>query len=1029
MVISGHAGPFPPIIKVSSPACPCPTESYPPSSNCTSSSTRPPPLQQRPYLSSGSLPAPEAGAKRTTSPALVSVTASRPSRNSKEANLNHPPACITPAVAADPPTSIQMIPNITGGAQQTQGRQQLESAKTFTEQYSLPDDITITPIMPPNAITNNALLMLNSSVSVILTSAPSSTTTTVSPSKSTMSTNNNNHDGLLKLNNTCNHLPTKPKEKDIVHVIDPRSGEYTTIAKHISNSSRFSGSRSDNFNKNKGHVVGKNSNMSISLVNNNNNNNTKTSHSRMETVRKLNPDLDVIVINSGEMLRNDKTENMQTINLSKSINSIPPATTLPEKPRRAQGQKPMPPLKPGRVAPNKAQPVPFSAISSSVMGLAPGAGGYLQQQQGKRVALSHNDNNFHRNGNGHSSILRVNQKKSKVNNNSTVANNSFVQSTFPNKARNKNARNASRTLSSSPTSTLTYPAYPMPSLPPGISISPGNSLDDMQPTNLSTKSYGPVDLSRTSAPINKNPYGGSQKVKAIKRSLNECIDGLQLQHQQKKLKLLEQQHAISANRDNHNNISRVHLLGNGSPPPSLASTSARTGIFNANGGKPVFADGAIVAAHHHQQQLFLQHRSPQHYRMNINKGRPPLQNPVFGQETATAARVRDPDYEQRLGGMLINSTDAVTAVSALAMDPFDLRLVNRQLGNQANGLSRKGKGNSTVIGNKFPSAMASFAFAEAKAKANKLKAKQAEKVTGKVGGGAKSKIRTRLSVKPKGLHNSQQPLGSRSRSRLLRKRSLLCNPNTGNSGNRKSESDSSICASRSSSSVRIISGAAGQQNGVKTKDREKERPRNTQAFLNATADLYQYRRSVILRVPSPKPFTPGASADGVTGGASAVANLNRTAGAEAIARFGSVSSSTPEVIPVDRTKADIPRELAAHRMAQLARTHIMANQPVSQPSLPQEMRGPVFNLPRTGSMVVNALKKRAGMKPLSPSSVNGALSQQLLLNSRRQPRWSNGWTFEGEPYEGKVFVKVRNFIRKKYFTKYFEVKTNFKNLI
>ncbi len=75
---------------------------------------------------------------------------------------------------------------------------QLESAKTFTEQYSLPDDITITPIiMSP------------------------------SDSKSLPFT-------------TPYGDPTKPpsaqKKRDIVHVIDPRSGEKTTIAKHISNS-------------------------------------------------------------------------------------------------------------------------------------------------------------------------------------------------------------------------------------------------------------------------------------------------------------------------------------------------------------------------------------------------------------------------------------------------------------------------------------------------------------------------------------------------------------------------------------------------------------------------------------------------------------------------------------------------------------------------------------------------------------------------------------------------------------------------
>ncbi|ODM93417.1 Bromo adjacent y domain-containing 1 protein [Orchesella cincta] len=962
----GHAGPFRPN-QSSQPACPCPTESYQLNSNCTNSSIRPPPLLQRPSPSSGSLPAPEVGANnkhhkpQSTSPALVSATASRPSRSNKEMSLQHPPTCITPAVAADPPVGIHnVIPN-SGDGQQAQARH-LESAKTFTEQYSLPDDITITPIMPPNSNMNKVLLMLNSSVSVIPTSAPSNTTTTVSANKTS-----NAHDGLLKLNNSSNHLPSKPKEKDIVHVIDPRSGQRTTIAKHISNnSSRIAGNLSDN-NKTKAHM-GKNS-TPIGEVG------KPKSASRMETVRKLNPDLDVIVINRGDLSRSDKIENIQTMDLSTGGGG----GGLPDKPPRVgnQGLKPMPPLKPGRVASNKLHPVPFSAISSSVMGITPGSNHHHHQQGNKRVALAHNDNNFHRNGNetgsGNNSILKVNQKRSKAHSNNSVPihGNTSVQSALPHSAARSTPKHNQAVATS-----MGIP-FSMPILPPGISISAGNdTLDDMQPTNLSKKSYGNMNFqSANNRPVQVNqaylnPSGIiQQKAKAIKRSLNECIDGLQLQHQQKKLKIMEQ-HSNGGNR--------MHVFGNGSPPASSSSSSssARTGIYNVNGGKPTFPQSLP-----HQQQI---ERQRQHI-ASFNKSRPIPQIPVFGRETATAARVRDPDFELKLGGMLINSNDAVNAVSALVVEPFDYSFAIRQSAH--NGLGRKGKVNSK------PSTMPSYAFTEAKKKVTKFKARHAEKGPGRSSAVSKSKIRTRLSVRPKGLHgNSQQPLGSRSRSRLLRKRSLLCNPNASTS--RKSESDSSVCASRSSSTVRIISGVG--QNGVKAgKDRDRDKPRNTQAFINATADLYQYRRSVILRVPSPKPMS------------SAALNFNRTAGADAIARMGNVSPPPPPEASrpdADKTKGEIPRELAAHQMAQLARTHIMmVNQPAIQA---QESKGPA-GIPRfpSGSMVVNALKKRAGLKPLSPASVNGALSQQLLLNARRQPKWSNGWRFEGEPYEGKIYVK------------------------
>ncbi|CAG7815605.1 unnamed protein product, partial [Allacma fusca] len=55
-----------------------------------------------------------------------------------------------------------------------------------------------------------------------------------------------------------------------------------------------------------------------------------------------------------------------------------------------------------------------------------------------------------------------------------------------------------------------------------------------------------------------------------------------------------------------------------------------------------------------------------------------------------------------------------------------------------------------------------------------------------------------------------------------------------------------------------------------------------------------------------------------------------------------------------------------------------------------------------GSMAFNALKKRAIVKPLSPNVMNGALHSMLM--ARRQPKWSNGWRFEGDPFEAKVYL-------------------------
>ncbi|CAG7825502.1 unnamed protein product, partial [Allacma fusca] len=129
---------------------------------------------------------------------------------------------------------------------------QLESAKTFTEQYSLPDDITITPILVAAGTTPGAPTTTSNVVSGATTK---SITASVHSNKS---------------------APHKPK--DIVHVINPRSGQTTTIAKHMSNSSNQNSSSSQQQLKN------------VSPVKPNN----------AGTVGKINPDLDVIVIAPGQ---------------------------------------------------------------------------------------------------------------------------------------------------------------------------------------------------------------------------------------------------------------------------------------------------------------------------------------------------------------------------------------------------------------------------------------------------------------------------------------------------------------------------------------------------------------------------------------------------------------------------------------------------------------------------------------------------------------------------------------------------------
>lgn len=134
----------------------------------------------------------------------------------------------------------------------------LESAKTFTEQYSLPDDITITPIIM------------------------------------------NPEDGK-SLPFSQAKKPER-KRKDIVHLIDPRSGQTTTIAKHIS---------SNNIIVNQSSLVESKNVASVKVKPNNAGN-----------VGKISPDLDVIVIGGRKDLTMSSFSNQpQNLSINKGRKS------------------------------------------------------------------------------------------------------------------------------------------------------------------------------------------------------------------------------------------------------------------------------------------------------------------------------------------------------------------------------------------------------------------------------------------------------------------------------------------------------------------------------------------------------------------------------------------------------------------------------------------------------------------------------------------------------------------------------------
>lgn len=650
--------------------------------------------------------------------------------------------------------------------------------------------------------------------------------------------------------------------------LDPRSGQRTTIAKHISNKNLLANSTNKNnsrssANKNSGQTAVSRLKPSI---------NNKLG---AVSVGKLNPDLDVIVINnSGSSSGDCISENGKLLQeQAKAKHASQLAMNNSKTNKRC----------------NSAIPNPSNHGNSKK-----GNKMVSQSLSNRRIALADNDNN-----------------------NRKIA---------PKKA-DKSSEKPSVPFQST-VSSFNY------SLPPGISISAGtgtnlsitsSSLNPVVPRmqnrnqslNLSMK---PMTVQNFQKSDSQNQKLGSTDSKSKKRiSLNDCIDELQ----KKRLKLLESPHA-------HTNGTSESINGNANMPLSNGRSKSAGGLSSSH-------RGAIV------------------------------------KDTATSARVRDP--ELNLGSTVINSSDAVVAVSAVFLDPHSYQLSrNTRTASSTKGLNKNGLKKAKLQQSKRN--LITAPVSGKKSSNHKLKIKPLEKVISSTirntrSTAANAKIRTRLSAKPKsGGINPADPnqACSRSRSRLLRKRNQFISPN-----NRKSESDcSSNCTSRSNSAIRIVSGNG--PNGRLEKERVNKYP--SQAFINAVADLYQYRRNVMLRIPK--------SGVGIFPSAS---NVNL---------FNLPESPSPDSIkgvlsPVqDKQKIQQLSPNTPHAFHNNHKSAFGSSSRSSSPMLQAGSSGTSNKIP-LGSMAANAAKKRAMVKPLSPASINGALQQMAML--RRQPKWSNGWRF------------------------------------
>jgi len=890
---------------------------------------------------------------------LVSATASRPSRHSAKDTPPHhqqPPTCTTPAVAADPPVTIQLLNSNVVNVKQTQDRQ-LESAKTFTEQYSLPDDITITPIIVSNPSTNNALLMINSSISIV--SAPQ-TTVNVPATKS----------GNDSSSPSSSSSPKKKKEKDIVHLIDPRSGHKTTIAKHISTNKNLlagrtsksittspkSRSKSPPKERNLNLTGGSSSASAVSRL--------KSNMNKIGSIKvgKLNPDLDVIVINNNN--RNNSTGSTGVDGSDNPVNTSAGSDLdlhhhsqngklIHE---RMQNQKKMsldhnrtnhprmnnPTMDNGPTT--NQQMITHNNSSKSVVK------GNRGQILPRRIALVGNDNNTQQHK------LLVSKKGTRNNESGGKSSNSLDHH-----------------------SSFSY------SLPPGISISPGvganlsitpshtnqnvtvrpmtvQNYQSKQTTSSNQQQQQQLLLNQNN---NKGPNNNKKRI-----SLNECIDGLQ----KKRMKLLEDHNLLNEEEPlptNNGMRGSSNNSNNRVPGSVLISKKSTPKTNNSNNNNNGRLNPGIV--------------------FPINKSSL-SRNKALIDAGSTSARVRDPEGFS-MGSTVIKSSDAIVAVSALVTDPESYHAARNFRAAAAMTAAVRGhSSNSNKNGLK-------------RSNANKLQSRNknqpkgflVERVTAGNGGGgsggsrstrssaANAKIRTRLSTKPTKLTGEGSlfsGLNSRSRSRLLRQRNQII---TGGVSTRKSESDcSSTNTSRSSSAVRLA-GGVGPSGGGGGKGKY-----STQAYINAVADLYQYRRNVMLRVPK--------AGVGIFPSASSVKLLNIPSQQASSAR--SLSPGQQNLQQLSPGNNQNIHHVIGGSSSRSSSPSLVVPSPTSLASMgTSTSKGPV------GSMAASAAKKRAVVKPLSPSAVNGALILQLGI-PRRQPKWSNGWRFEGEPYEAKVLVNV-----------------------
>jgi len=814
---------------------------------------------------------------------------------------------------------------------------QLESAKTFTEQYSLPEDITITPILVANANNNGipaqSMILLSSAVTSSFSSPVCTTVSAQGGCKTTNSTAScntianttdtsgaqaENHKVLgkikpkrvrkskaaqLKSTSSDDNLPLKnigggsssslsevttmnnpsSKQKDIVHVIDPRSGHKTTIAKHII----------------KNNLIKCRSTASPPKMPN-----------KVISVSKLNPDLDVILINSSN---NDQVH---------VIRKSSPHTNGKEDGELCAQKKN---LKTGKTGKKKPSLV-HKEISKSKVGC------------NKRAVLAASDNKNYQSGAPLQTLTTP-----------------LVPSPL---SRPKLHKSCARDLHSN----LDF------HLPPGISISAGKVMPVISQEredgllNLSKKMNGSLKLNQNqnealdfsvSSKNFRNEYSEAgvlsnssvcattiapkampavligSKAKG-KRSLHECIDGLQKRkwsksgdHQQAKVKEVMEASSIFTSAG-----MRTALV-NGDITISPVAPAKKELIKSVSNGRPNKSK-AVSAVN-----------IPRSNSRCTEKEELSEDSDSFA-ETATAARVRS------LGSTLIKNSDALAAVRALVVNPEFFYRNNNSHHNSTSGSRqfhnpthrRANNGIKKLVTKTHGGKSDGFEHHHNLFYHNQPLGKKSGKSREKVSTRsttAQSKIRARLRVRSKGkpsVLQSSVAIGSKGterllRSRLLRKQNFHRSRGSGNPGkSTRSESDSS----RSSSVVRggLASSSRGSQGLSQIRDKLRH--------MTYHAD-YQAQRNIVLRISSASLSISGSSATPVTGGPSSF-----------------ISSQDSGNGNLDKAQG-------------------------------------------LGNMAMSALKKRAMVKPLSPAVINGVWG-------KKAPRWSNGWTFEGEPFEARVCLKV-----------------------